>query len=55
MDVECILKVTIRGFSASIKESRVGFPLKFETWTTGRKVLPFTKVGNEGGTSLGED
>lgn len=51
--MECVLKLQIAGFAADIKESRVRIPLKFETWTTERKVLTFTEVGNEGGTTLG--
>lgn len=49
------LKLKRTGFAGGIKESRVVIPLMFETWTTGRKVLPFTQVGNGGRASVSGD
>ena len=49
------LKLKITGFANGIKENRVGISLMFETWTTRRKVLPFTQVGNGGRATVSGD
>lgn len=49
------LRLKITGFARGIKESRTGILLMFETWTTGREVLPFTQIGNGGGATVSGD